>query len=587
MKIKEHQMIFKHSISLAFVLISTHATFPMEEYHIATQKEINPHNQYTDTFKPQEAFKMNIPWKKVVPEITLTPHQTIIITREGEIETLKLGPSFEQPKPFFELSRVKHPMIAVAQNKGDQQLLMVAAGNYRHQHTKQHVAKYRIFRNGQAGEPIKLDYPINGIWLHHKGTILVIASHSRTMIKNLENNSFDLLLSKGNWIADVAINQDGTKILLAENQGIIKLCSVRNLLSYNAATLTEVKNTTVSIEKQVDTGDIIEKIKLSDSEESILYVTPNGKVKKINMYHFLENSSVDLPHRTIQTAPSKLQHLTPQKDTLATQLETHDLSSVEGGDVKSSIFSYSPHSTSVALDQGSDFCTAHWTKSGTPEECNRIEMYRQNGELLEKFILTIPALEKTYNYITKSGQRKIGIGHIVWVSLCGNRLVALCTDGKIYPWMLPDKKHPCSETMQSQETLNPNQPERQRRRRSRTYSGGEKLSEELSWMVDYNKMSTLAKLSEEPELVSPKEEIVSKRKGSSSSMNKPKRVTTSPRIPGVFRKNPGPKKENSSPISLPKSKPGSPPHSPRRNESENKESDISESSHRGRGREKK
>lgn len=415
---------------------------------IYSQKpEITSHNKYI-IFDPDQAFKSSIPWGQVAPGgLVITPDgKGVVIAEPGKVSYLKLGPSFEMPKELFEQPRLKcSPIIAVAQ-KEEQLPFIIAAGNYFDFQKKKDVSEYKMFCNGQASESKKLDSPISGMWLDVKGDFLVISQHFQTKVIDLKDNSSEKVsFSANKWLIDVAINEKGTQLLFAENQGTIHLIEVAradgNLYTY--------------FKKKADVGDVIQKIHFSPAEKEMLYLTPDGKARVIDMYDFLKNSPVDISYRTIQNGPLDLPYLTPEQKKKT--IEINESAAVVGGNVPSSMYSYSSRYNSVVVDQGqgSDFATAHWIKgmNGTLQERCRIKIYRKKNEVLEEYILTAPALEEKYNYITECMHRRIGLGHFILVALRGARVIALGSDGRLYLWTLPDHGTMSGEVVQAKEII--------------------------------------------------------------------------------------------------------------------------------------
>ncbi len=520
--------------------------FPMEKMekypHFVTRPDIvcfKPHNKYKFS-DPKAAFTSHISWEEISPgEIKITPDQKkAIIATIGKVNIFHLGASFEKLERLFDIPQIKgSPLLAIAQK--DKELIIVAAGNYTDHHKKKDVSGYRIFKNNQVSEfepfnfqinpSSEISPPINKILLSETGRFLIVAHHDHAYIKDLDDNSCDRIrCPKENWITDIIMNEKETIILLLTNQGQLSYHNVRRSPANNSVD--------VALVKTVNTGDIIRHIKFSDSGESMLYVTLHGEVKIIDTFRFLEHSPVDLSRRIINQASDISPATSCQKEE---SCNSHELTPVTGGNVPSSRFSYLKYYTSVAVNQGSEFITAHWTKHGTPEDCCKIKVYRQTNDTIEKFILIAPlGRGKEYDYITQSGTRETGIGHIISVAIRDNRVLAVCTDGNMYPWMLPDKK---DVTEIKKEFIDPNQSDRPVRRRSKTYSGGEKLP---PWL-DINKISN--NLSILPEKTESTEENISLYRESSSSGRKtPTFVKTSKssRIVEVFKKNSF-KRENS------------------------------------------
>jgi hypothetical protein len=507
----------------------------MEREQTLPNNYLNPHSKYP-IFDPNRSSKSNIPWKDTVPRnIMITPDEKgVIITHRGEVRYLNFGPSDAAvPKTVFEHSRMGHTPIVTMGLDNRSQLIIISAINYVHPETRKDVSEYKIYR-GKASEPIQCNDPINGVWL--TGPFLVISHHNPkhpyTIIKkladilqNLEENDFEKKeikfemvrsSSKNHWTTNVTANSKGTTMILAENQGTIRYGIVGKQ--------SEANPIDIIFPKEENTGFIIRQIKLSKSERRILYTTATGQTKKTDIYDLLENSPHNLSRRRFQNGPLDLPHLTPQQKDAT--IEIHDEASVEGGNVKSSFFSRSPDYTSVSVNQGSSLATAHWTKQGTPEERRTIKVYREGDDTaFEEFILMIPsACEETYDYITKKGQRKTGIGHIIRLAFCGNRITAVWTNGILYSFSL-DKKYLSLKMRQDQHIITSDQLDRPRRRRSKTFSAGD----EPSWVESYKKAcNNLEQLAENPDHVAvvPKEKNIMPKQGNSSPFVQPRRMSS-------------------------------------------------------------
>jgi len=425
-----------------FLFFSSYVVFIFamdSEQPISTmlRKELVPRKTFP-IFDPKRAFELH----------TITPdEQGVVIAECGQVRYLNFG-TFSDPEVLFEHPHVKHvPMIAMAQKK-DTPLLIVSAGNYANPEAKGCISEYIVFIRDRLFKNHKLNHPIQTMRLNPEGDILAIAGNNFATIIDLKNNKFDKILcsSKENWFEDIAIGPDSMHIVCAENRGAIQLRAVHRT----------VKNINTSLLKQVETGDIIKKINYSSAEE-LLYLTHDGKAKTINMYDLLENSPVDLRYDKVK------------------KIEKYELTSIVGGNVTSKLFADSVLYNLVAVDQGLEFSTVHWTDNihVAGDDRRMIEVHRRNNECVENFILTIPTLEEKYNYITENRQCCVGIGHVLLAELCGRHVVALGTDGRMYLWILPEKSPVHSKVHKDQEVINRGEGNDRIRRRSKTFPEGE------------------------------------------------------------------------------------------------------------------
>jgi hypothetical protein len=515
-------------------------------------------------FRPKEALAKRLEWDECVPaSIVITPDGKGVVLGNvhGAVQHLSFSDMFHsKPEQLFEHPRVRHsPMIAmvqVAEQKDSSlslspSLLLVSAGNYFDSEKARYVSECIVFRKGMPFDVRKLDFCIQAIDLNSTGEMLAIVGQNSVgrhelLVIDLKNNAQDKWsypsyaknsTDPNDYIVDVSFgfdNEGNEGIVVAGHQGWAELIFLMRKGS-KGHDINAVSRKKVSI------NDAIQKIYYGNKKNAanleLLCLTLAGKSKKIDMSQCNKD---DLPVK-----------------------------------VNSCTFAYSKKNDSIAVDRGSQFIAAYWTKHiNVPESVRRtIKVYRKSEDCIEKFILQIGALDQDYYYVTKQHRLAQGIGHVMLVALRGNKVVALGTDGEMHLWTLPEKMHVRHEVTKVQEIANKGVPCKDRlvRRRSNTFPGRE--NDKATSCPEKLAKNPVSKL---------KEEVTPKRKGSlpgahkdhkprvTSSMPSPivhsdtqdkKQKKTSPQFMGVLTHLKS--SRDSSPVHLSKSKESSPINSPR------------------------
>jgi len=393
------------------------AIFGMDVEPIAStalQKDILIPKKTFMIFDPKKAFESRKPWQEVVPgSMSIIPDEKgVVIAKRGQVYRLDFNTFTTPPTLLFEHASVKHcPMIAVAQKnneKDDKLLLIVSAGNYENPDKEGYVSEYIIYQEDAPYQIQKLRKYTQLIKLSSDGKMLVICTDHGITVVDREKNDIDTVPFKDQLLTDVAINPDNTKIICIGSQGAIKLVEVARLRD---------KMSAYSM-KQVATDDVITSISYSD-QKKLFYLTNQSEAKIIKMYDFLENSPVDL----LATK---------------TKIDSYDVKSISGGNVKSRVFIREQLSYDLAtIDQSSQCSVAYVDEK---DNSRQVIVHCKYGKSIKKFVLTMPVLERTYTYITETRQSVQGRAGLLRLALRGSHVVALGTDGKMYLWTLPQNQ---------------------------------------------------------------------------------------------------------------------------------------------------
>lgn len=378
-------------------------------------------------FNPYEAVQSGILWSETVPkDIVITPDlKGVIIAEPGLVRHMKFDTFTSESDLLVELPHVKHsPMIKVAQSTIFP-LLIASAGNYKDVKIHKCVSECLLTCKSTSFQRVlKFDCPTQAIDLSEDGTLLVVCDMDHAVLYDINNGKSSRFFKCDveNWLIDVAISRDGSRVVFVENCGILKLVSI------------DINDGVVNVNylKKVSTGDMITKI-IYPIMGKLLYLTQDGKAKTIDMYDFLENNSHDINYLTHDG-----------KARVIAGYEVNASDSIIGCNVKSGIFSESALYNRAVVDQGEKVATAHCAsdvKSASKSYNRNIKAYRmcEDGSV-EDFLLKISNLGSTYTYINDDGRRVSGIGHVVLAAIRDSRVIALGTCGKMYLWTLPEKK---------------------------------------------------------------------------------------------------------------------------------------------------
>jgi hypothetical protein len=353
-------------------------------------------------FDPDTMLKFRIPWKIGAPSsVVVTPDEKgVVIVKPGQVYHLEFSSFATPPRLLFEHRNVHHsPMITMAQKK-DASLLIISAGNYDRPDMDQYVAEYIMFYINGPFEVHRIKQRIQAIKLSNDGKMLVIAADHNAKIINLEKDVTDVsFFDKDEYIVDVSINNDNTNIICSGSKGTIDLVNIR--------VCEERINSFVM--KKVGTGDAIARL-FYPSQEELLYLTSDSRIKVIGMYEFLENSPYSIDAKIIEGNNEK---------------------PIIGGNVETGIILTSSLSSLIAVDSYKEFTIVCLRDK-------KIKIYNRFGRLIAKIF--IPILEKPHIYITESHVHKQKEGGFFCLNLCGKHIVALGTDGKMYLWVLPEEK---------------------------------------------------------------------------------------------------------------------------------------------------
>ncbi|HLC07479.1 MAG TPA: hypothetical protein VJJ26_04815 [Candidatus Babeliales bacterium] len=384
---------------------------------IAQYCAIEPQKKFK-IFDPEKMVKEGIEWDTFVPNnLLITPDEKgVLIGEPGRVRYVNFGVLFEtEPAVLIEHPCVKHPpMLAVAQT--GKLLLVVSAGNYTV--SGHRFSEYIIFQNEisdsvdnkshnifhqKLSEVKKMSWPIQAIALNSTGKVLAIASRDCVHVIELETGETreSKFQPRGNiLVVDIAVKPGDIQVAAVDNNGIVDIKKM----------FGEGKDIEFSNLKHVETADIIEKIIFFDTSD-LLYVA-GDKAKIIKKGSWLENSQ---------------------------------------GTVKSRIFSYDETYNLVLPDQGLQYATVHWTDNTNLSKNARLKMKvrRENGTSVDEFILKMSDLPEVYGFITKMGQDRSGLTHLLpAVALRGGRSAAIATDGYLRAWVLPKRSEVCYEEAQ-------------------------------------------------------------------------------------------------------------------------------------------
>ena len=352
-------------------------------------------------FDPKKEFKSGTPWSDVVPGIIkITPDGNgVVLGQHGVVKHALFDKKDVVLKAVIEFPCAKKytPMIAVSQRKNGS-LLIISASNYTNSENKR-VAEC-IAHCNESFTNKKLDWFVQAISSDACGRMYAIAGQHSVMVVDFETNktseaSFKCLTNNENWIADIAMNPEGKAVIAAGNHGEIQWMSLSR----------DNHGIVLSNLKQVMVKDDIKNIYYPDSNQ-LFYVMQGGNIKTITMENLLTINGEDVT--------------------------TTDFGGISAGDT------FVADSNVVAkLFLPKDKVFALKDTGLQQETVSIIEVLRKNNEKDEKTILEVPSLHDRYNYITELGQRASAIGHLLDVTMSGNVVVGLATDGSMRVWELP------------------------------------------------------------------------------------------------------------------------------------------------------
>ncbi len=329
----------------------------------------------------------------------------------------------KDPHPVIEIPGTTFfPLYAVARNGDD--LIVVAIGNYAKNQADiiKHCAKCVVAHCTLAAKVINTshdvfskiiqeskDFPfaVQAIALNKAGTLLAMCHNDDVEIidiatwRNKINKFFPR--DSSNQLIDVAMNETATCVVILNILNRIHMLDFKRLTMNdsddNPISFLDLKAVTLA-----DDTDSIQKVCFlnGDREVDLLYVTKLGVVKIIKLVDCLENP---------------------------------------GGDVRSHIFSHVNSCERAAVDQKGEHTTIHWTKNKTNSDDIRSQLIirRENNTAVEEYMLRVPDLPRTYNYVTKMGQTASAPSWVIEAAACGVRVAAITSDGYMSIWELPKK----------------------------------------------------------------------------------------------------------------------------------------------------